>query len=39
MRNMRRLAAIGVLSVVMVAGLGTTPGMAQPARTFTCSAG
>jgi len=29
MRNMRRLAAIGVLSVVMVAGLGTTPGMAQ----------
>ena len=29
MRNMRRLAAIGVLSVVMVAGFGTTPGMAQ----------
>src|SRR5262245_14593161 len=28
-RNMRRLAAIGVLSVLMMAGFGTTAGMAQ----------
>ena len=30
MRNMRRLAAIGVLSVLMMAGFGTSPGMAEP---------
>ena len=29
MRNMRRLAAVGVLSVLMIAGFGTTAGMAQ----------
>jgi hypothetical protein len=29
MRNTRRFAAIGVLSVLMVAGFGSTPGMAQ----------
>ena len=29
MKNMRRLAAIGVMSVLMTAGLGTSPGMAE----------
>ena len=29
MRNMRRLAVIGVLCVLMMAGFGTSPGMAE----------